>query len=878
MESMAASQLRARLRSLLPVSSLALRLSVALAALALILLPAEIWARADHDLRVRGFDAKAIYADEHGGRYLFAPFQVLTNGDWQACPCGPATQLVLVGNGLSSLTASSAEGASTLADLSILVDGKPTRMYLVSPTQVNFFLRADVRPPSSTISLQYQGREVGRQVIPIVGAATEQVNPRADITISRDKLRLLAAPAADPSVHLLTTPLSFRASFDVVVNGETGRPFQAMLWNPRNFGAINLVFGSDQRIDAFVTERGAVMPSAQHLGSYARGQPYYVEIAVDRGHRVDLRVGHAGDPLSERSATFTVSEAPAFFEAYRPSLTVLSQAADSKNDVTLTDYRLELPHARFLTDRVDDRKILPVVLILLALAFVLHVPLLMRSVPGALNMTKGAALSALTGFRRVWWWLTPTTIAFGAALGYLMTLGNHPFDMASQRVWTYLLVSGGFGDLYYRAQTVPLAAVWKGMPFHEGVYPYGVGMSYYFFAVGWLYRLVGGDVSPSSAGLAVAIKTANVMFAVADAGLLYLLARRAGSRRFAIVAPLVFLLNPAVLFDLAVWGETESVALFFLLGSLVAAQRGSARWAWMLLALSFLGKQTVVLPAFLTAIYYLRLFPLRRSLEGISIAVPAVVLVTLPYIFAGYPPSIAVDPILGAFGVFGGSEMERVFQVVSFDAYNVWPLVTLFRHGQHGLARLQFPDSTLSVGSLSYHQIGVFAFLGIIAALAVWLLATQRVRREAGLIFLVLSFATLAELVLPTRSISRYLLFPLVFTLISLGRASARKTMMFVVAALTLTSLIGMYGSVASGLQANPALGPHLAPQNSIVSRYALRLFQSDTVITIGSALNVVALVAVAYVLWPLRREPKAVSEWRPELGTMLAPSRETGR
>ncbi len=855
------------------------RLVLALAALALILIPAEVWSQPLKDLSSEGFDSETLYVDERGGRYVFAPYQVLTNGDWRACPCAPASYLVLVGHDLSAVTLTSSEGAASLGGVSVTVDGRPTRVFAVSPGQVNFFLRADAKPPASTIVLYREGREVGRQSIRVGDSSLQGDAATADVAVEPAEMRLLAPPATQPSVHLLTTPLSFEASFDVVVEeGRSGRPFQAMVWNPRNFAGVSIVFGPppEHSIEALVHhDRG--QPAIRYdLGRYELSQPYHVQVELERGARVSLSVGPVFDPELERHVAFGADQARGLFEAYRPSLTVLSYSEAETNEVTLSNYRLALPHERSLAVRADDEKILPIALALLLLSTLWHAPLLVREVLGIEARLRRFRLARLFPDRLGPWWRTRVAVglcgvlAFGAGFAFLASLGSHPFDMASQKVWTYLLVTDGIGDLYYRAQTVPVAAIWNGMPFHEGVYPYGVTMSYYFLAVGWIHRLLGGDVTPGSQGLEVTIKTANMVVAVAVAGLLLALTRGFGRPRFALIVPLAFLLNPAVLFDIGVWGETEPVALFFLLASLLAAQRSAARWAWLLLGLAFLGKQTIVLPAFLVGIYYLRIFSFRQIVDGVSVAVPGVIAAILPFLAAGYPPSVAIDPILGVFRVFGGSDMEEVFQVVSFDAYSVWPLVTLLGHGEHGVARLHFPDSSHYLGPLSYHQIGLFVFLVLMAALVVWILASKRVNKEPGLIFLVLAFAMLAELVLPTRAIARYLIFPLVVALAGSSQAPPR-TVWFVIGVLTLTSLIGMYGSVASGLESAPAVAPRLAPSNNVISDVALRLFRSDVVITAGSLLNVAALLALAASLWLPRRADVPDPAWQPKLRRLAA-------
>lgn len=854
----------------------ALRLGTALAALALILLPGELWSRPDFDLTAEGFDPETVYVDQRGDRYLYDPFQVLTNGEWRTCPCAPGSELSLVGNELSPVTLSDPEGDTRLGPVSVTVDGRPARMHLVSPGQIGFVLPDDTAPPSATIRLLHDDREVARLSVPIATSLSGGAVGTPGVSIEPESLRLRAAASGTPAVHLLTTPLSFRASFAVTVEGESGdRPFEAMLWNPRNSGAVSLLFGPgpDRRIEAVVSENRGRVIARRDLGPYDLGRAYRVQVSLDRGQRVELRAAPVDAPSLDRSASFTPAEAPAFFEAYRPTLTVLSRAVQGSQSVTLSAYRLELPPDRLLTVRADDAKILPLALALLLISGALHAPLIIRGPRRAGVLLRRLSLSSGGAFLRRWWWVAVPGLAFAVGAGFLMRLGSHPFDMASQKAWTYILVQHGINDLYYRAQTIPLAAVWDGMPYHEAVFPYGVVMSYYFYAIGWVHNALGGSVTLDSAGLEVTIKATSLLVAVADAVLLLALARGLCAKResdagggrhrgLLFLVPLAFLANPAVLFDVTVWGETEPVALFPLLASLLAAQRSSPRWAWGLLALAVVGKQTMALPVFLTAVYYLRLFPFRQTLQGFSVATPLVLLVSMPYLAAGYPPSIALDPILGSIFIFGGSEMEEAFQTVSFDSYNLWSLVTLWRDGAHGLSRLHFPDQT-GLGPLSYHQVGVLAFFAAIAGLTLWLLTSRRVSKEPQLIFLVLALGMLAELLLPTRSIARYLVFPLIFALVAAGGAQI-KAAWFVVGALTLTSLVGMYGSVASGLESSAFLAPRLAPANNPLSALALHVFRSDPAITLGALLNLAALLSLATTLWLPPGATLRVRRWLP--------------
>jgi len=840
------------------------RVAVAAALLALILIPAEVWDRPSTDLTATGFDGPTHYVDERGGRYVFAPFQVLTNGDWEACPCQAASYLVLAGSHPVARTFTDPEGAAELGGISVLVDGQPTRVYAVSPSQINFFLRADAKPPASTVAVMRDGQQFAHQVIAVGDPSTTDVAGATDVQIDRERLRLTAGTATQPAVHLATTPLAFRASFDVEVEQATSpEPFRVMLWNPREFASASLVFGPapERTITAVVAEDRGNVTVERPIGTYSPGAPQRISIGFEPGDSVRFATAPAGQPSNEGEVVFTPEDAPGLLEGYRPTLTVLAQGGAESSTASLTNYALELPHDRFFTVRTTDKKIVPLMLALLGLAVVFHANLLVHVVARGSTFLRGlAGLRAPASFLtnvRVRRALAAVAIGvpFSAAVVCVMTLGSHPFDMASQTTWTYLIVSSGFEDLYYRAQTVPIAEAWGGIPFHEAVYPYGVGMSYYFLSIGWIHQLFGGDIRPDSQSLEFAIKVANLIAAVVSAALLYAIVRGFASTRLAVVAALAFLLNPAFLFDLVVWGETESVALVLLLASLFAAQRSSPHLAWALLGLAALGKPTVVLPAIIVGIYYLRLFPLRTTVEGMSIAVPAVCLVALPYVLAGYAPSIVIDPFLAVLQVFGGSETEDAFKVVSYDAYSIWPLITQFAHGEHGIARLAFPDTTTLVGPVTYQLVGLAAFATVTLLVAGWLLTSRRIGRDQSLIFLVLAFVVLAELVLPTRAIARYLVFPIVFALAGTAGRESPRAAWFVVVALTTTSLVGMYGSVATGLDANPSLAPALTPENNAVSAAALSVFRSDIVITVGALLNIAALVTLASIIWLPGRE-----------------------
>lgn len=836
------------------------RLAVAAMALALVLLPGEVWSRPPADLEKQGFDPQLHYRQPRS-RQAFDPFLVLENGTWEPCPCPPGTHLAIVGQGLAERTAKDPEGALRLAGTRVLVNGAPALVFLVTPSQVNFLLPEQASGPVATLSLEVEGQIRGEDTVGLELDAGDEEGQQ--VQMRKDVLALQALPGREPAVHLITTPLSFRTSFVARVGQQSGSsvPLRVMLWNPRNFSDLSLVFSADRQIEAILSENRGQVTRRYDLGTYELDRPYRVSLEWRRGKEATVSLT---GPAGTRSARVRSEDSLALFDAYRPSLSVMASGRDGGSFVSLSDYRLTLLPERFTTIRVSDDKILPIMLLVaIAGASTLVIPSLTRP---AWREAGKRWLSLLFGFRQRLSALPrrPVALFAGAAMAFLginallFGLGSHPFDMGAQTIWTYIAVQHGLPDLYYLAQTATLAGVWDGTPYHEAVFPYNIGMAYYFWSIGLVHQLFFGHVFPDSQSLAVMIKSFNLAFMVLDAALVYAILRtlRPSARLLPWVALGLLLFNPAFVFDVAVWGETEAVPLFFLLASLLAALKQRPNLAWSLLGLAFLTKQTVLIAVLVLGIYYLFRFSWRDSLQGLSAAAILGTIISLPFSLNGYPPSIAIDPTLAIAWVHGGTGAERVFQVVSYDAFNVWPLITFWRDGAQGLGRLQFPDHVPVWGGLSYHDFGNALLALLVLALIAWMIVQRkRVRTGQPWIYLAVAVVFLAGLVLPTRPVSRYFLFPLAFTLFGFA-GRWRWAAVLVFASLSLTTLVGIYGSLASALEAFPRHAPFWAPQNNPLSQAALYLFRSDTFITLASVLNLASLFVLAGVLWLESRRP----------------------
>jgi dolichyl-phosphate-mannose-protein mannosyltransferase len=241
-----------------------------------------------------------------------------------------------------------------------------------------------------------------------------------------------------------------------------------------------------------------------------------------------------------------------------------------------------------------------------------------------------------------------------------------------------------------------------------------------------------------------AIKGISIPFDLAIGIVAYLAARRMVGPLRALVAPALYLFNPAVILAGPVWGQVDAAgALAYLLALLALAGRRFA-WAGAFAVLALLIKPQfglVLLPVAVVAIQHWRAThsqaPLVRATLG---GVAAYLLVALP---------LRLDPISYLGRVIGAGSFK---EMSSANAANIWGLFIGYKH----------PD-----GDLVYVG-GVLLLLGLVAAVL-----PLRWRQDLPTILAVGAFVVFAFYFLPTRVHERYL-FPAMAVLAPLAAANWR--------------------------------------------------------------------------------------------------------
>ena len=142
-------------------------------------------------------------------------------------------------------------------------------------------------------------------------------------------------------------------------------------------------------------------------------------------------------------------------------------------------------------------------------------------------------------------------------------------------------------------------------------------------------------------------------------------ARRLAPRQADLVLALV-VLNPALLFDTAYWGQADSLCALPAAAALVALARGRTHWSCAAIAAAALVKPLAYPLAPLIVLATLRRHGPRRALTGIAAAAATVIVVLLPFAWIGR-----------------GGDVVRALVVqldampyASVNAHNVWWLLT----------------------------------------------------------------------------------------------------------------------------------------------------------------------------------------------------------
>jgi dolichyl-phosphate-mannose--protein O-mannosyl transferase len=367
-----------------------------------------------------------------------------------------------------------------------------------------------------------------------------------------------------------------------------------------------------------------------------------------------------------------------------------------------------------------------------------------------------------------------------------------------------------------------LAQTGPGAFYEQGYFSdYPPGYLYVLWLLGsigsWLQPVVGIDITP---GL---VKIPPILADAGVAWLLFVIGRRflgrfVGDRvgeRIGVAAAALYLFNPGVIFDSAVWGQVDSVGTLVVLASIYFLARGWTEVAAATAALALLVKFqfAFIIPVVLLVGLKRHLAgrsadpeqdgrrDLLRILTSLATGLGTTVLLIAPFGLSIWSPGGANASLLGKF-----LEAAGTYKGLTINAFNLW------MNPFSGLAgTLQWGDDqgvVLMIGSfaVTWQVVGMTLFFAV-AAVALWLAW----RRDDTVGILVASLVlAVAFFALPTRVHERYL-----FPALALGALLVLRDWRWAAAfgALAFSFFTNIYGiytadwSFVQGTVMNPGIG-----------------------------------------------------------------------
>lgn len=300
----------------------------------------------------------------------------------------------------------------------------------------------------------------------------------------------------------------------------------------------------------------------------------------------------------------------------------------------------------------------------------------------------------------------------------------------------------------------------------------------YLFAISvWLYNLFNQAVTFLNQSIQIfpsafipLAQTLNMQTAflklpaiLADIGIGWLIYRLSSS----FLLTVFYLFNPAVIYISTVWGQIESVPIFFTLLSLYTIKKHYL-FSHIFFTLAILSKQTALwlLPIFL--ILWLKDKPLKAFLQGASLQVTLFILLYLPF------TRNFISPFTLYLQTLAGSS-----NLATDAAWNIW----------HFLYPAGTPDSTPL-----FHQISIRSWSVLLLLISTMLITFKLIKNKLTL-YQALFWLSAAVFFLQTRVHERHLFPALVFFILTLKpQMSTLKIVGFL--SLTLFHLFNLYWSL----------------------------------------------------------------------------------
>ncbi len=302
----------------------------------------------------------------------------------------------------------------------------------------------------------------------------------------------------------------------------------------------------------------------------------------------------------------------------------------------------------------------------------------------------------------------------------LFPLQGYQNDMATFTYWFNTAADHGIRPFY---TVVMQQAGWIDYP------PFNVYIFYVFGSLAHTFTAT----DPS-----FFVKLAPTLFDLATSALIYLFIRKQLTFKQSLLATALYAFNPAIIFNVAVWGQFDAIYTFFLVLSLLLALKRKPELSAIVFAVGLLTKPQGIALLPLIAVLIFKKDGLKRLLTSVATFIATIFIVILPFEWS--------NPVTFLSGIYFGAYSG--YQYTSINAFNLW-----------GMFGLWIPDGGLYI-------LGWILF-GVSAAFTLYVLH-RRFHVSGDMLAVFAAFMLFfAFFMLPTRIHERYL-FPAISMLVLL--------------------------------------------------------------------------------------------------------------
>lgn len=246
--------------------------------------------------------------------------------------------------------------------------------------------------------------------------------------------------------------------------------------------------------------------------------------------------------------------------------------------------------------------------------------------------------------------------------------------------------------------------------------------------------------------------------------LIYKETNKITSRKWAIIAFVLVLLSPVLIFNSSVWGQIDGILTMLMLAAIISLNKNSLIISSVFFGLALLVKPQAVALVPLFAVFLINHFKLSNLLK---LSVPGFLIIFI-LTFPFFPNQTLVRLIMRILQTAGE------YPYTSINAYNLW-----------GVIGFWINDNQLW-NVLSYQTWGYLLLAGY------WILIGYFYLKRRLSLYALATLATLAFFFLPTRVHERYL-YPAIIFLILLATLYKSKLLMVLTGFLSILHLLNLY-------------------------------------------------------------------------------------